>query len=315
MLPFEHRLSLRNLRLVEAITREGSLSGAGAALGLTQSAVTKALQDAEETCGLALFDRTNRGVTPTVYGEALASHARVVLAQLRHAGQELADLRDGSGGRVVIGTLVSAAVSLLPEAIARVQADRPGLTITLIEGTNDTLMPLLRAGELDLVVGRLPEFRERDGIAQEVLGQDQARIVCAPDHPASRLTKITLADLTGYRWILPRVETTMRRQIDAAFRDAGLGPPQKGVESVSVLANRALILRFGYLSIWPQDLALAEAASGAVAILPIDLPQTQRPVGISTRAQARLSPATEHVLTCLRHSARAEITAQFSPRA
>lgn len=309
----ETRLSLRNLRLIEAIAREGSLSGAGAALGLTQSAVTKALQDTEETCGVPLFSRTNRGVVPTAYGEALASHARVVLAQLRHAAQELADLRDGSGGRVVIGTLVSAAVSLLPEAIAQVHAERPGLTITLVEGTNDTLMPLLRAGELDLVLGRLPEFREREGIAQEILTEDHARIVCAPDHPAARVHPVTLADLAGHLWILPRVETTMRRQFEAAFRAQGLDPPVKGVESVSVLANRALIARFGYLSIWPEDLALAEAATGAVTILPIDLPQTQRPVGISTRSQARLSPAAGLVITALRQIAQNPVMRGTAP--
>lgn len=300
----ETRLTLRNLRLIDAIMRESSLSGAAASLGLTQSAVTKALQDAEGACGVRLFDRTNRGVIATPYGEVLASHARVVLAQLRHTAQELANLRDGTGGRVTVGTLVSAAVSLLPEAIAQVQADRPNLTITLIEGTNDTLMPLLRTGELDLVVGRLPEFREREGITQEVLSEDRARIVCAPDHPANRLPIPRLADLTGFRWILPRVETTLRRQFDAAFRAQGLDPPTRGVESVSVLANRALISRSGYLSVWPGDLALAEAAVGAVAILPIDLPQTNRPVGISTRSQARLSPAAGLVISALRQIAK-----------
>ena len=296
----DSRLTLRSLQLVDAIAREGSLSGAGATLGLTQSAVTKALQEAEANCGVQLFQRTNRGTVPTAFGEALAAHARVILAQLRHAAQELADLRDGSGGRVTVGTLVSAAVFFLPHAIALVHNLRPNLKITLIEGTNDTLMPLLRTGDIDLVVGRLPEFRERDGVFQEVLANDHARIVCAANHPATLVPDVRLSDLLAYRWILPRVETTLRRQIEAAFRLEGLAPPAQCVESVSVMANRALIVQAGYMSVWPADLAIAEAAHGQIALLPLDLPTTQRPIGISRRAGSRLSPAANVLVDALR---------------
>jgi DNA-binding transcriptional LysR family regulator len=303
MIQSEIHLSLRALRLVDAIAREGHLSGAGAALGLTQSAVTKALQEAEASCGLPLFIRTNRGAIPTAYGAALVAHARVVLAQMRQATQELADLRDGSAGRVSVGTLVSASVALLPRTIARVQRDRPGMAISVIEGTNDTLMPLLRQGDLDLVVGRLPEFRARDGIAQEVLGHDHAEIVCAPDHPLVGRGGLGLSDLLACRWILPRAETTLRRQIDSAFRAQGLAPPAHAVESVSILANRALIREFGYLAVWPVQLARAEEALHQIARLPLALPETARPLGISTRANARLSPAAETLLAALRQNA------------
>jgi DNA-binding transcriptional LysR family regulator len=227
----------------------------------------------------------------------------VVLAQMRHAAQELADLRDGSAGRVAVGTLVSASVRLLPRAIAAVQRDRPGLAVSVIEGTNDTLMPLLRQGDLDMVVGRLPEFRARDGLAQETLGQDQAEIVCAPDHPMARHAQLRLADLLGCRWILPRPETTLRRQIDAAFRAQGLAPPQGAVDSVSILANRALIRDFGYLAVWPAALARSEEATGQILRLALPLPETLRPMGISTRATARLSPAAEALIAALRRAA------------
>ena len=86
----DSHLSLRHLNLLVAIAREGSLLAAAQAVGLTQSAVTKALQEAEAVVGERLFDRTNRGALPTQAGEVLLAHARLVLTQLRHAGQELA---------------------------------------------------------------------------------------------------------------------------------------------------------------------------------------------------------------------------------
>ncbi|MBK6466320.1 MAG: LysR substrate-binding domain-containing protein [Paracoccaceae bacterium] len=299
----ETRLGPRALRLVETIAREGSLLRAGQSVGLSQSAVTKALQDIEATCGLQLFERTNRGVRTTPYGEVLVAHARLILTQLRHAGQELADLQSGAGGRVAVGTLVSAAVALLPAAIAEVQATRPNLTVKIVEGTNDTLLPLLRSGELDLVVGRLPALSSGQGIAEEVLCDDYAQIVVRSGHPLLARPALALGDLLDWRWILPREETSLRRQIEEAFRLQGLPPPSYGVESVSVLANRALILRSDYLAVWPVQLARAEAERGLVEILPIALPTTARPIGISTRREGRLSPAAALLIAALRQEA------------
>ena len=62
-------------------------------LNLTQPTLSKALQDVEATLGLSLFERTNRGLEPTPYGEIFARHAKIVLAQLRHAAEELESLR------------------------------------------------------------------------------------------------------------------------------------------------------------------------------------------------------------------------------
>jgi len=302
----ETHLSLRHLTLIDAIAREGTLLGASQSVGLTQSAVTKALQEAEATLGTRLFIRTNRGVQTTQAGEVLVAHARLVLTQLRHAGQELEDLASGSGGRVAVGVLVSAAVTILPTAIAAVRARRPNLAVKVIEGTNDVLMPLLRAGELDLVIGRLPAFSPGSGISEEPLCDDFARIVVRAGHPLLSRPGLTLADLMDCPWILPRQETSLRRQIDEGFRQAGLRPPANIVESVSILTNRALVLRADYLAVWPVQLARFEADLGLVRALDIALPTTHRPIGISTRREGRLSPAAETLIGALRQAATAE---------
>lgn len=299
------RMSLRNLQLIDAIEREGSLLRAAQALNMSQSAVTKALQDAEAALGCSLFRRTNRGVVSTPAGSVLAAHARLMLTQLDHAEQEMADLRDGASGTVTVGTLLAASVTLLPKAIARVRAERPRLTVRTVEGPNATLMPLLRQGALDMVVGRLPVYRQRDGITQERLIDDQAAIVVRRGHPLSGQEGAALADLLSWDWILPPQDTTMRRQIDDAFRQGGVQAPVAGVETLSMLITRDLLLNTDMLAIWPAALAHAEGAFGIVHTLPFDLSQTCRPVGISTRAGGRLSPAAEALIGALRETAGA----------
>ena len=305
MVDMAQRLTLRHLRLVVAIVNEGNLLRAAAVLNMTQSAVTKALQDAEAQMGVQLFERTNRGVVATDFGAALAAHARLILAQVEKAEVRLANLRDGTEGQVNIGTLLAGSAGLLPEAIARLRQTRPGIVVRVEEGTNDILMPALRAGELDMVLGRLPEFRARDGLRQDYLMDDYAQIVARIGHPLAGRVGLSLADLRGMDWILPDVTTSLRRQFEMAFRGENLEPPAHNVETVSFLTSRRLLQLTDYLAVWPIQLVRQELAAGMIAALDVPLPTTIRPIGISTRIDDLMSPAAASMFTFLHDVARA----------
>ena len=299
-----HRVSIRQLRLVAAITEVGSMVRAAEAIGMTQPAVTKAIRGLESDLGVALFERGNRGVSPTIYGEALARHAQRVLAQLEHAAEEIDDLAHGTGGRVAVGTLLAASAWLLPNAIARLRAERPRVVVDVVEGTNDRLQPMLLRGDLDMVVGRLSELRYRAGLHQEPIYAEEVVILARPGHSLASHPHLTLADLRDTEWILPPPETTLRGQIEKAFFDAGLDPPRCAVQSVSLLTNRQLLYESDLLGIWPRDVAADALARGALASLPVRLDDVLWPVGVSTRKLARLSPAADALLSMLRTTGR-----------
>src|SRR5207244_13388238 len=126
---------LRHADVIAALNECRSLLKASSRLHLTQPTLTKALQDVEATLGLPLFERSNRGLEPTPYGEIFARHAKIVLAQLRHAAEELESLRVGYSGKVTVGTLLAASASILPDAIARLKIERPGVAISVVVGT------------------------------------------------------------------------------------------------------------------------------------------------------------------------------------
>lgn len=297
------RLKLKQLRLLVAIAEHASILRAAQSLNISQPAATKLLQDLEAYFGVQLFDRTNRGAVPTDYGAALVRHGRLILAQVSHAAQELDDLAEGKGGRVVVGTLLAASSRLLPAAIARLRSARPMVSIAVREGTNDRLIPALQDGELDLVIGRLPEYRYREELVQEALYEEPVCIVAQAGHPLAGRRKLTLKDLSRCDWILPPPETTLRRQVDKEFLDAGLAPPRGGVESVSLLTNLRLLKITPMLAVSPYH-AVAEAAErGELAILGYRIKQAQWPVGVSFRRGGRLSPAAEGFLQDLRSEA------------
>jgi len=294
------RLSLRQLNVVVAVEQHHSLVQAAQHLGLTQPTVTKALQETEAILGVPLFNRTNRGVEPTSYGSALARHARVVIAEMRNAEDELADLRDGTGGRVAVGTMIAASARLLPEAIVRLKLERPHVVVVVREGDNDILMPALRRGELDIVVGRLPQFSDREGVVQEALYDEIACLVVRPDHPLAGQSSISPADLEDCGWILPTPQTTLRRQLDKFFYDNCLKVPARLVESVSAAVNLHLLLNADVIAAMPYQSVRGLSLSGQLKLLPIALPATLGPVGVSRRSDADLSPVCEALMTQMR---------------
>lgn len=299
-----NRASVRQLRLVLAVAESGSMVRAGEAVGLTQPAVTRAVRELETDLGVPLFERGNRGVTPTVYGETLVRHAQIALAQLAHAAEAIDDLAHGAGGRVVIGTLLAASAWLLPRAIAKLRAERPRVIVEVVEGTNDRLQPMLVRGELDMVVGRLSEFRHREGVHQETIYAEPIVILARPDHPLARRKRLALADIQAADWILPPPETTLRRQLEKAFFDAGLDPPRCAVESVSLPTNRRLMRDTDLIGAWPQGVARDDLEVGRLAALPVKLSEILGPVGVSTHADTHLSPAAQAVLEALRAAGR-----------
>ncbi|MEU2560249.1 LysR family transcriptional regulator [Streptomyces longispororuber] len=128
----EHDLAPHELRVVVAVEQARSFSGAAAALGLTQSAVSHSVRGTEKKIGAVLFDRGRKGATPTPAGERAAAHARRVLRLLETLAAEARGAAAAGGPAAVAGPLRiaafrSAALHLLPPVLARLRARHPGV--------------------------------------------------------------------------------------------------------------------------------------------------------------------------------------------
>jgi len=294
------KFRLRHVELIAELHDCRSILKASKRLSLTQPTVTKALRDVESTLGVKLFERSNRGLEPTAYGEIFARHAKIVLAQLRHAAEELESLRAGYSGKVTVGTLLAASASILPDAIALLKKERPGVAISVVVGTYDVLMPSLLVGDLDMVLGRLPEEGRSRALVYEEFYAEPICIVARRGHPLSRKRRLTLRDLVNEAWLLPLPETALRRQIERAFVEAGAPLPRNVIESVSILTNRALLRKSDCVGVMPYHVALDDVEQGLLAILPVKLKSIESPVGAILRAPGTLPPAASALLDCLR---------------
>lgn len=297
------RLKLRQLRLLVAVGRHGNIQNAARELGISQPAATKMVQDLEVDFEVKLFDRTNRGVIPTVFGETLIRHGKLIFAQVSSAAQELDDLSEGNSGRVVVGTLLAASPGLLPTAIELLLTERPKVAVKIYEGTNEILMPALLSGEIDLVVGRLTSRRYRDKIMRQKLFDEGITAVVGSQHPLANAPSVSFEQIKQYGWVLPPQETTLRRQIDQFFVRQHQYSPPLAIESVSYLANRALLQSRDLIGLMPSAVVAQDIGSGFLARLDWDVPFGQGPVGVSYRSEDSLSPAGRALLSALKQAA------------
>jgi DNA-binding transcriptional LysR family regulator len=299
------RLKFKHLTLLITVGEQCNIFKAAQLLNMAQPAATKTIRDLENALDLPLFDRSSRGVTPTPYGEVIIRHAKLILAQVKHAAEELASIRDGLSGHVTIGTLLAASPALLPHSLAKLKRERPNITVSVIEGTNAQLLPGVLTGDIDMVVGRLPEVQDEEAVRSEILYREPVAIVARTGHPLAKKKKLTLADLVEAQWILPSPGTTLRREIDSAFHRAGLPVPRSVIESVSILTNRALLVDTDMIAAMPYQVIRAYEEMGLLCQLPIRLQTDAGPVGVTLRAGAQLTPAASYLLEVLRETGKA----------
>ncbi|MFM2288475.1 MAG: hypothetical protein RL684_1618 [Pseudomonadota bacterium] len=297
------RLKPRQLMLVSAICEVGNIHRAAEALNMSQPAASKLLKDLEDLLGVSLFERLPRGMRPTWYGEALTRHARAALSSLVQAGQEIEALRTGRFGEVGVGAIAGPAVSLLPQAVAIVARERPGLRVQLLVESSDLLLERLSQGKLDIMVGRLFERHDKRNLAYERLADEPVCAVVRPGHALLEAVGLGLPQLAAQPWIVPPMGSVLRHRFELMFQEDGLAIPSQLIETSALVFITKMLQQSDFLAIVPTDVARYYAAFGLVAILPVQLTCTMDAFGLITRTDWQLSPGAQVVLQALKTAA------------
>lgn len=298
------RLKLKHLKLLATVGEQNNIYKASQLLNIAQPAVTKTIRDLENALELDLFIRSSRGVSPTAYGEVLIRRAKLILAQVRHASEELVSLHEGVSGHINVGTLLAASPALLPKSLARLKAERGNISTTVTEGTSGVLIPQLLIGAIDVVLGRLPEVQEEEGVESRALYYENIALVVRSGHPLLERKRLSLRDLVEEHWILPSEGTVLRREIDNTFHKAGLKVPANRIESVSVLTNRTLLMETDMIGIMPFQVVKTYEDVGLLRRLPIAIRTELNPIGYTVRAGGEATPALRYFLDILVETGR-----------
>lgn len=294
----DQRLKLRHLRVIDAVAVHHSLLRASAALGLSQPALTRSLQDSETALDMKLFERHARGMTPTEAGEAVWVAARRILAEIGRLEEELDRLTSPTAGTIALGALPVAAVGLLPGVLAMLKASHPLLQVRLVQGRTEELLPLLAVGELDLIVGRLYAPLTPDGFRREALYDEPISVLARADHPIFAGTP-ELGDLVRHELVLPTMSQRMGQEIERLLDERGV-MPANCLRSSSVGFIRELLHTTDTLTICPRMMMGGDLLRGSMRVVPIVIATAPRPAGVIRPGGRPTTPSAETLVAALR---------------
>ncbi len=298
-------LKLRHLQLLVALDEFRHLGRVSEFLSITQPAVSKMLAEIEKMFELQLFVRSTRGTEPTAHGVSVVRFARSVLADYQRTRDEIEAAASGGVGRTSVGAMVVAMPSLLMPAILRVKQQSPLTTVMVEEGDLTRLLPRLRVGELDLIVGRLEPGYASPDLETEPLYPEAMCIVVSPQHPLAGAARPGWPMLAELPWVVPPPWASSRSKLAQMFYKHQLQPPADIVETASFLVTLSCIRQRPAVGFLARGVAEHFAGQGLLRILdlklPIDLPQ----VGIITLRGRAQTPASELLMDSLRATAAA----------
>jgi DNA-binding transcriptional LysR family regulator len=276
-----------------------SISAAARKLAIAQPALSRSLRNAERIVGAKLFDRGSLGVVPTEYGRALVRYYFGIEANLRHAADEIEEIRGVTSTMMQIGVGPIEGLTIVAPALTRLFKRQPLAQATIREGLYVNFEPALASGALDVIIGGEPrsgiDSEIKRGLEFELLGHLRPAIVVRSQHPLAKKRKVSLQDLQRATWIVASGNTATGNRFRKVFIDEGLRPPSgQLLAPVSSWTAIGFLQRNNVVAMLPEPLIKHELDSGALRALKIDREIFDRPVYLVRRKDAVFSSTYEY---------------------
>ncbi len=193
---------LKQLRAFCEVVRTGSITSAAEKLFLSQPSVTLQIQAMEREMGITVFERRGPVLTLTPDGESLYALAKPLVEGLDGLKENFAALHGRlETGDLNIGAGESTILYILPEAVKRFVTAHPGIHTKLHNVTGRDGLKMLRADEVDLVVGSMLDVS--DDITYQPVAMFDPALIVPLDHPLAAKPEVTLEEISRYGLILP----------------------------------------------------------------------------------------------------------------
>lgn len=279
--------TLKQLRVLAAVARTGSVTRAAEALHVSSPAVTLQLQALQHDAGLPLVERSPTGMAVTAAGREIVEAAGRIEAILSDCDAVLAALSGAERGMIHVG-VVSTAKYFAPRALAAFARARPGIDLDLVVGNRADIIAGLRDHTLDLAIaGRPPDELVVDAA---VIGDHPHVVVAHPDHPLAGQHDVPAQALGAETFLVREPGSGTRGLMERFFAEAGIAP-RIGMQIGSNETIKQAVLAGLGLSFLSAHTIELEAESGRLAILDVTGLPILRQWFVVHLAERRLMPA------------------------
>ncbi|KWK70517.1 LysR family transcriptional regulator [Burkholderia ubonensis] len=295
-------MKYHQLKAFVTVADEGSIRAAARRLNVSPAALTKAVKELEHALGVSLVVRTARGVQLTGFGQQLQVRARLIVAEMQRARDDIEQAQGATTGSVAAAITPAAAVTILLDAFRAFRRRFPVARVSFIEGFPGVALPRLHDGSLDFAVAVVvPELLAAEFDHAELYAS-RSLIVARNGHPLASAT--SLAELVDADWLMNPSPESSTQALFNCFVAHGLPVPSRIVECPSFGLAHSLMTGSDLLASMPEQLLDADWARDRLVVLPIRDRLPAVSVQVVTRRDSPLTPAASMLLDCLRDSAR-----------
>ena len=295
-------MEIRDLEYFAVVAQHGHVGRAADALGLSQPALSKSLRRLEKAVEAKLVRRTPKGVELTAVGFALRGHVSRLRLSLNDVLHEAADLGQGRAGHLRIGAGAGMGDQFLSAACSALLLDAPKVSAVLTVAPNAVLLPALRNGEHDLVISGIPHPAYPD-LTQERLYEDEFVVYASARHRLAGHRRPSLAEIAKERWALSAPDDLSWKRVHRVFDDNGLPPPRIAFATTAALVRVQTVASSDLVSFSSRRVLQPVWQQFSLTALRVKELAWERPVGVSYRKDAYLSPAARRFIDILKTAA------------
>jgi DNA-binding transcriptional LysR family regulator len=297
-------LDLRALLHVAAIGRFRNFTRAAEALGISTPALSKSIHAIERSLDAPLFERSRRGVSPTVFGEVVLAGAGPAIRGVEHILEELRRVRGLETGTISVGAGPYPLELSVATAAFRLARRHPSLQLRLFHGDWEMLTRRVLDGTLDVAVAELTAASQVPELTTEVVGTHGGKFYCRAEHPLAARPTAVFEDLLGFPTVgppTPRRFSALFSRVAASGRvelGSGLFLPAITVDSVDLM--KEAVRQTDAIAWAPTRLIAEELRAGRFVALPFEPAGARLNYGFIRRADRPMTPALDSFLTEVR---------------
>lgn len=299
-------MELYSLRVFSTVVDQGSFSRAAEKLLRTQPAVSLAMQRLENEIGEKLIDRSARDLVLTDVGRTVLEYARRFESLRQELDNALHELRDKSGGRLVVGANESSTVYLV-EHIERFRRLYPKVKVQVRRSQSSQIPNALRDGTLELGVLSYDPLDER--LEEHVIYNDTLAFVVSPQHRFARRRNVSITELGMETFIAHNVMSPYRELVLGVFRRHKVAL-NMDLEMPTLDSIRKLVQRNHGVAFVPKMCVRQELEQGVLREIKVNELHVERQVRLLYARGRTLSHAARAFLeVVLRPAAKQDATA------
>ncbi|HET9580190.1 MAG TPA: LysR substrate-binding domain-containing protein [Usitatibacter sp.] len=275
-------MTLTELRYVVALAQERHFGRAAQKCFVTQPTLSLALAKLEDELGVRLFERNKNDVLVTARGQQIVEQARRVLDEAGKIQHLARGAQDQLSGALRLGVIPTIGPYLLPDLVPILKKRAPEMPLVIEENLTGSLAPMLREGELDIVIIALPF--SIPGVKTQVVYEEPFSVVVPEGHRWEQRRSVKPAELSGENLLVLNNGHCFRDQVlEACPGQANTAQPE-GRAGSSLETIRNMVASGLGVSVLPASALVPRYASKLLKVVPFSTPVPSRKVALAWRA-------------------------------